>query len=71
MHQTPLQTLLAERLQSARGLGWDMRHPSRHLPQEHIPAHVPCRSANPDPGAWMPSWFRLLAPVLRRFLRTT
>ncbi len=24
MHRTPLQTLLAERLQSAKGLGWDM-----------------------------------------------
>jgi len=28
MYPTPLQTLLAERLRSARGLGWDMPEPS-------------------------------------------
>ena len=45
MHRTPLQTLLAERLQSAKGLGWDMpenspmqkggcmAQPSRNPPQ--------------------------------------
>ncbi len=29
MHRTPLQTLLAERLQSAKGLGWDMDAPKK------------------------------------------
>lgn len=32
MRPTPLDTLLAERLQSARGLGWDAREAAAPMP---------------------------------------
>jgi hypothetical protein len=52
MNRTPLQTLLAERLQSARGLGWGM------------PETPPFgKGGSTEAGA--PAWFRLAYLALR------
>jgi hypothetical protein len=68
MRRTPLQTLLAERLQSARGLGWPM--------PETPPLHKRCGgdlSAGEHGDAYeggskaegAPAWFRFAYLALR------
>jgi hypothetical protein len=59
MHRTPLQTLLAERLQSARGLGWAMPAAG-----DAYPTPSPRGSIAGTGG--VPAWFRFVNPMLRR-----
>ncbi|HNQ05219.1 MAG TPA: hypothetical protein PKH69_11480 [Thiobacillaceae bacterium] len=60
MHPNPLQTLLAERLQSARGLGWEMPAPSQE------PGAVQAARTRGRKGVRAARWPRMLMPVVRR-----
>ena len=74
MHRTPLQTLLAERLQSARGLGWEMPEtpPSQKGGKGDFSAsrRSDALSNPPQPpfakGGSVPAWFRLAHAMLHR-----
>jgi hypothetical protein len=52
MQRTPLQTLLEERLRSARGLGWDMPPAAASVPVFRRPVGTP-------------RWFRITYLTLR------
>jgi hypothetical protein len=55
MRATPLRTYLTERLQSARGLGWEM--PEDGLPFKSAqPARVRCPAPSPRRAGWISAW---------------
>ncbi len=74
MHRTPLQTLLAERLQAARGLGWEMPE-NLPLPKGELSAGEQGDAvSNPPQPPFMkggsqeagaPAWFRIAYLALR------
>ncbi len=55
MRDTPLRTYLAERLQSARGLGWEM--PEDELPFKSAkPAGALSHAPSPLRAGWVSAW---------------